>query len=114
MKRTGVAIALLIGTIVLSSACGEQSVGKPKLILVLSIDQMRFDYLTRFDDLYKGGFRALLDQGAIFSNANFRYAKTWTGPGHSVILSGRHPRHSGIVANHWYDLSSRRVQKPPV
>jgi len=109
MKSTGVAVALLIGTIVLSSACGEQRAGKPKLILVLSIDQMRFDYLTRFDDLYKGGFRTLLDQGAIFSNANFRHAMTWTGPGHSVILSGRYPRHSGIVANDWYDPFLKRV-----
>ena len=109
MKRTGVAVTLLIGTIVLFSACGEQSVGKPKLILVLSIDQMRFDYLTRFDDLYRGGFRTLLDQGAIFSNANFRHAMTWTGPGHSVILSGRYPSHSGIVANDWYDPLLGRV-----
>ena len=105
----GVAVALLIGTIVLFSACGEQSVEKPKLILVLSIDQMRFDYLTRFNDLYTGGFRTLLDQGAVFSNANFQHAMTWTGPGHSVILSGRHPRHSGIVANAWYDPLLGRV-----
>ncbi len=109
MKRTGAAVALFIGTILWSFACGEQSTQKPKLILVLSIDQMRFDYLTRFSDLYKGGFRTLLDQGAIFSNANFRHAMTWTGPGHAVILSGRHPSHSGIIANEWYDPSLRRV-----
>jgi predicted AlkP superfamily pyrophosphatase or phosphodiesterase len=109
MKRTGVAVTLLIGTIVLSSACGEQSVGKPRLILVLSIDQMRFDYLTRFDDLYTGGFRTLLDEGAVFSEAYFQHATTATGPGHSVILSGRHPRHSGIVANAWYDSALKRT-----
>src|SRR5438876_7984083 len=76
---------------------------RPKLVLVLSIDQMRFDYLTRFNDLYKGGFRRLLDQGAVFTNAKYRHANTETGPGHSVILSGRHASHSGIVANTWYD-----------
>ena len=103
MKKTGVAVALLIGPILWSFACGEQSTAKPKLILVLSIDQMRFDYLTRFNDLYKGGFRTLLDQGAVFSEAHYHHAMTETGPGHSVILSGRHPRHSGIVANAWYD-----------
>jgi len=64
---------------------------------------MRFDYLTRFDDLYKGGLRRLLDQGAVFTNAKYRHANTETGPGHSVILSGRHASHSGIVANTWYD-----------
>jgi len=109
MKKSGVAVALLIGTIVLSSACGEQRAGKPKLILVLSIDQMRFDYLTRFNDLYQGGFRTLLDQGAVFSEAYYHHAMTETGPGHSVILSGRHPRHSGIVANAWYDSSLKRT-----
>lgn len=109
MKKIGVAVALLIGMIVLSSACGEQSAGKPKLILVLSIDQMRFDYLTRFNDLYTGGFRTLLDQGAVFSEAHYHHAMTETGPGHSVILSGRHPSHSGIVANAWYDSFLKRT-----
>ena len=82
----------------------------PKLILVLSIDQMRFDYLTRFDDLYKRGLRTLIDGGAVFTNARYRHASTETGPGHAVILSGRHPSSSGIVGNQWYDpLLSRQV-----
>jgi len=109
MKKMGMAVALLIGTIGLSSACQEQSAAKPKLILVLSIDQMRFDYLTRFNELYKGGLRTLLDEGAVFSEAHYRHAMTETGPGHSVILSGRHPRHSGIVANTWYDSFLKRT-----
>ncbi len=75
----------------------------PKLILVISVDQMRFDYLTRFEPLYKGGFRTLLNRGAVLTNALYRHANSETGPGHSVILSGRHPSHSGIVANGWYD-----------
>ena len=70
---------------------------------MLAIDQMRFDYLTRFDPLYKGGLRMLLDRGAIFTNAAYRHAPSETGPGHGVILTGRHPSHSGIVANDWYD-----------
>src|SRR5262245_14606175 len=76
---------------------------QPKLLLVLAIDQMRFDYLTRFAPLYRGGLKTLLDRGAVFTEANYRHAATETGPGHSVILSGRHPSHSGIVANDWYD-----------
>jgi predicted AlkP superfamily pyrophosphatase or phosphodiesterase len=82
---------------------GESPAAKPKLILVLSIDQMRFDYLTRFGPLFKGGFRRLLDQGAVFTEAKYRHANTETGPGHAVILSGRHASHSGIIANSWYD-----------
>src|SRR5438093_4568303 len=95
--------AALLAAMAFLLSTSETSVAKPKLILVLSIDQMRFDYLTRFGDLFKGGFRRLLDQGAVFSQAMYRHANTETGPGHSVILSGRHASHSGIVANSWYD-----------
>jgi predicted AlkP superfamily pyrophosphatase or phosphodiesterase len=82
---------------------------RPRLILVLSIDQMRFDYLTRLATLYKGGLKTLLDRGAVFTDANYRHSATETGPGHSVILTGRHPSHSGIVANDWYDPYQRKL-----
>jgi predicted AlkP superfamily pyrophosphatase or phosphodiesterase len=75
----------------------------PRLILVLAVDQCRYDYLTRFSPLFEGGFRWLLKNGAVFSNANYRHASTETGPGHSVLLTGRHGSHSGVVANEWYD-----------
>jgi len=100
-------LALVVAMSAFALGCLTDSHGqtpaKPKLLLVLSIDQMRFDYLTRFNSLYKGGLRKLLDQGAVFTNAKYRHANTETGPGHSVILSGRHASHSGIVANTWYD-----------
>jgi len=75
----------------------------PRLILVIAIDQCRYDYLTRFAPLFEGGFKWLLKNGAVFSNANYRHASTETGPGHSVLLTGLHGSHSGIVANEWYD-----------
>jgi predicted AlkP superfamily pyrophosphatase or phosphodiesterase len=79
----------------------------PRLVLVLSVDQMRFDYLTRFEPLFREGFRMLWDRGAIFRNAHQNYANSETAPGHSVILSGRYPSHSGIIANEWWDSVSR-------
>lgn len=95
---------------ILLAACVSSSVGfsqpapsMPRLVVVLAIDQMRFDFLTRFDPLYTGGLRTLIDRGAVFTNANYRHAATETGPGHSVLMSGRHPSHSGIVANEWHD-----------
>src|SRR5258706_13595479 len=94
-------VGLICGLYLLTFS--QSSPSKPKLVLVLSIDQMRFDYLTRFAPLYKGGFKMLLDRGAVFTEANYRHSATETGPGHSVIMSGRHPSHSGIVANDWYD-----------
>jgi predicted AlkP superfamily pyrophosphatase or phosphodiesterase len=96
--------ALVYGCLAFSAAQAT----KPRLVLVVSVDQMRFDYLTRFSSLYKGGFRRLLDQGAVFTNAKYRHANTETGPGHSVILSGRHASHSGIVGNTWYDSLLKR------
>jgi predicted AlkP superfamily pyrophosphatase or phosphodiesterase len=79
---------------------------RPRLVLALSVDQMRFDYLTRFGPLFTGGLKTLREKGAVFTNARYRHACTETGPGHSVILSGRSPRHSGIVGNDWYDAAS--------
>ena len=76
---------------------------RPRLVLVVSIDQMRFDYLERFAPLYKQGFKQVLDKGAVFTNAKYRHASSETGPGHSVLLTGSHPSHSGIVANEWWD-----------
>ena len=87
-----------------SFACRPPSArrGAPP-VLFISVDQMRDDYLTRFAPLYGGGFKTLLGRGAIFSNAMYRHANTETGPGHSVLLSGRNGWHSGIVANQWFD-----------
>ena len=82
--------------------------GAPRLVLFLSVDQMRYDYLTRFAPLYRGGFKTLLERGAIFPNAFYRHGNTETGPGHSVLLSGRSGWHSGIVANQWFDAVLKR------
>jgi predicted AlkP superfamily pyrophosphatase or phosphodiesterase len=82
---------------------GDATNAPVKLILVISVDQLRYDYLTRFGPLFRSGFQSLLKDGAVYSNANYRHANTETGPGHSVILSGRHGSHSGIIANGWYD-----------
>jgi predicted AlkP superfamily pyrophosphatase or phosphodiesterase len=101
--------AILVTMALVLLVWGQQAAIRPKLILVLSIDQMRFDYLTRFGDLYRGGFRKLLDRGAVFNNARYRHANTETGPGHAVILSGRHASHSGIIANSWYDPFLKRT-----
>lgn len=74
-----------------------------RLVVVIAVDQLRYDYLPRFAPLYTGGFARLLRDGAVFSEAYYRHASTETGPGHAVILSGKHGSHSGIVANSWYD-----------
>jgi predicted AlkP superfamily pyrophosphatase or phosphodiesterase len=102
-RRTGFLTILAIAYASLAVLSGQQPRPRPKLVVVLSIDQMRVDYLTRFAPLYRGGLKTLIERGAVFNNAHYRHAATETGPGHAVLLSGRHPSHSGIVANEWWD-----------
>lgn len=71
---------------------------KPKLVVVITIDQMRPDYLTRWQAQLTAGFR-LLQSGAVFTNAFEDHGVTETAPGHSTILSGRWPAHTGILSN---------------
>ncbi|MGB7217728.1 MAG: alkaline phosphatase family protein [Vicinamibacterales bacterium] len=108
-SRTRLLAAMVMALVCLAPVAGQRTPQRPKLVLVLAIDQMRFDYLTRFAPLYTGGLKTLSERGAVFSNANYRHAATETGPGHSVILSGWHPSHSGIVANDWWDPLLKKV-----
>lgn len=85
------------------SVPAPDSPGRPRLVLFVSVDQMRFDYLTRFGPLFRGGLKRLLAEGAVFTNARYGHANTETGPGHAVLLTGRHARDTGIIANEWYD-----------
>jgi hypothetical protein len=70
---------------------------------------MHPEYLSRFASVFQGGLKRLNEQGAVFSNAYYGHANTETGPGHSVLLSGRHPRDTGIVANDWFDGLERKL-----
>jgi hypothetical protein len=77
-----------------------------RLILLVAIDQFRYDYLTRFRADYHDGFNRLLTEGAVFTNANLEHYPTVTAIGHSTMLTGALPAVSGIVGNDWYDRAS--------
>jgi predicted AlkP superfamily pyrophosphatase or phosphodiesterase len=77
-----------------------------KLVLLVAIDQFRYDYLTRFRSEYTGGLSRLLRDGADFVNANLEHYPTVTAIGHSTMLTGATPSISGIVGNDWYDRES--------
>ena len=82
---------------------------RPKLVLVLVIDQFRYDYLTRFRPYFvKGGFNRLLEGGAVFADCRYDYATTMTGPGHATLLTGAYPDAHGIIGNNWYDRQHQR------
>jgi predicted AlkP superfamily pyrophosphatase or phosphodiesterase len=72
---------------------------KPKLVVMITVDQLRADYLTRWRSQLSGGLAQLLTSGAVFSNAFQDHAVTETAPGHSTVLSGRWPLHTGIITN---------------
>jgi hypothetical protein len=75
---------------------------RPRLAVVISIDQMRADYLERFAPYFgEGGFKRFTAQGLVFTDCHHRHGITTTGPGHATILSGVHANLHGIVANDW-------------
>ncbi len=76
---------------------------RPKLVLLVAIDQFRYDYLTRFRSEYTGGLKTLLERGAVFVDANLEHYPTVTAIGHSTMLSGATPSVSGIMGNDWFD-----------
>jgi len=79
---------------------------KPKLVLLVAVDQFRYDYLTRFRADYNSGLARLMERGAAFTNAHYEHYPTVTAIGHSTMLSGATPSISGIVGNEWFDRAS--------
>src|SRR6266496_205486 len=83
---------------------------RPKLIVIIVIDQFRGDYLERYRDQFgEGGFRLFLDHGAYFSDCNYDYANTRTAPGHATLLTGTYSSGHGIHANEWWDPQKKRM-----
>lgn len=84
---------------------------RPRLVLVIIVDQFRADYLERFGDLFTagGGLHRLMRDGAQWTNANFDHTPTYTAPGHATVMTGAWPSETGIVANDWYDRDTGRI-----
>ena len=79
----------------------------PKLVVGIVVDQMRYDYLTRFWNHYgDDGFKRLVEEGFNCKNNHYNYAPTSTGPGHASVYTGTTPATHGIIGNNWYDKVS--------
>lgn len=76
---------------------------RPRLVVLLSVDQMIPEQLERLGPHFTGGFRRLLDEGAVFTSAALDYARTETGAGHATLATGCLPRSHGIVGNGYWD-----------
>ncbi len=83
--------------LVLPAALAAQT--KPTLVVQITVDQLRPDYLDTFRSQFTGGFARLLKQGAFFTQAFHDHAVTETAPGHATLWSGRFPAHTGVVLN---------------
>ncbi|MEA2764505.1 MAG: hypothetical protein QOK07_909 [Gemmatimonadaceae bacterium] len=81
------------------AACQATNPHQPKLVVFITVDAMRADYLTRFAPQLTGGLGRLYNGGAVFTNGFQDHAITETAPGHSVMMSGRYPVHTGISTN---------------
>jgi hypothetical protein len=101
-------VVLLSLSMLAASAAAPQPAAGPgvRLILLVTVDQFRYDYLTRFRADYSQGFRRLLDGGAVFTDASLEHYPTVTAVGHATSLSGATPSVSGIIGNDWFDRAT--------
>lgn len=82
---------------------------RPKLVVLLVVDQMRGDYVDKFRGQWTGGLKRLLTEGAWFRSAAYPYAATETCVGHSTISTGSFPASHGMVANAWWDRGEQKM-----
>ena len=90
---------ILLAVVGYPASSQTRNASKPKLIVFITIDAMRADYLPRFEKQLTGGLGRLYKDGAVFTNAFQDHAITETAPGHSATMSGRFPVHTGIKTN---------------
>jgi predicted AlkP superfamily pyrophosphatase or phosphodiesterase len=82
---------------------------KPKLVVLLVVDQMRADYVDKFLPQWTGGLKRLVEEGAWFRDAAYPYAATETCVGHATISTGAFPATHGMVANGWWDRKDQKM-----
>ncbi|WP_225037030.1 alkaline phosphatase PafA [Winogradskyella sp. SM1960] len=115
-------MSFLIVVLCMFSACGAQNTttdikkktsvlvsnDRPKLVVGIVVDQMRYDYLTRFESKFgDGGFNRMINEGFNCKNNHFNYVPTYTGPGHASVYTGTTPKTHGIIGNNWYDKETK-------
>jgi predicted AlkP superfamily pyrophosphatase or phosphodiesterase len=106
------AAALAASGLALSSAgtaVAQVSAPRPRLVVMIAVDQLRADYLDRFRAFFgRSGFNLFLQRGAGFLQARYEHATTTTCAGHAVMLTGSYASVNGIIGNDWFDARSGR------
>ena len=97
-------LLLIVFSTILVSGQTTSLPPQPKLIVGIVVDQMSYEFLYRYSDVYSdNGFKKLLRDGFSCENTNFNYIPTYTGPGHASVYTGSVPAINGIVSNDWYN-----------
>jgi predicted AlkP superfamily pyrophosphatase or phosphodiesterase len=102
-------LTLLFGVFI-SPTVRELHAERPALVVVVSVDQLTYEYLEKFEKNFaeQGFFTKCRTQGAWFTNCHHRHAATKTGPGHAVQMTGCYPSEHGIIDNDWYDRTTSK------
>ena len=100
---------LLASALLLPALAAAPAKARPKLVVVISVDQFSAQLMEAFAPELSGGLARLRKEGVFFTEAYHDHAFTETGPGHSVLLSGRFPASTGIVENRWFDRASGKL-----
>src|SRR5437762_3569692 len=111
MNRRIIALSLVLVLVVVSFAQRRpqqtSAQKRPRLVLLIAVDQFRYDYLERFGDLFvENGLRRLIREGASWTQSNYDHMPTYTAPGHSTMMTGAYPAETGIIGNEWLDRAS--------
>jgi len=108
MKKVVLFLLLLVIALGVQSQ-QDQPYKQPKLVVGIVVDQMRYDYLTRFwNEFGDGGFKRLVNEGFLSKNHHYNYIPTVTAPGHTSIYTGTTPAVHGILGNNWYDKFTKQ------
>ncbi|HWS54999.1 MAG TPA: alkaline phosphatase family protein [Pyrinomonadaceae bacterium] len=91
-----------------ANRAAETAGRRPRLVLLIVVDQFRYEYLERFGDLFvAGGLRRLQREGASWANAHYDHTPPETGPGHATMLTGAWPAETGIIGNLWFERNAK-------
>jgi len=109
MKTARLLSVVLLLLVSIPVALASAYNARPKLVVVIVIDQFRSDYLERYHEQFgDGGFRLFLERGAYFTDCNYDYANTRTAPGHATLFTGSYTSEHGIIANEWWDPQKKK------
>lgn len=104
MKKSFLVFIFLLSFLIISA---QET--RPKLVVGIVVDQMRQEYLYRFESKFgEGGFKRLIYGGFTLTNAHYNYVPTYTGPGHASVFSGATPAVHGIIGNDWWDKNLKK------